>query len=197
MNGMIPNHTALKEWAAVIRALLAGDQIVLLRKGGIADAGFGIEAERFYLFPTNFHQGQNQFKPEFAHHAVGSLPSEASRISIHGWAEVVSAQRCSDLERLMRLDPFVIFTEQTIQQRYRFRADQAVQVMVVRAWRLPQPVLIENRDEYSGCRSWMSVDDPIDISGSIAAVSDLEFEERRGAIERELEVAAIQLSRQT
>lgn len=197
MTGRIPNNTALKEWAAVIRALLAGDQIVLLRKGGLADAGFGIEAERFYFFPTNFHQGQNQFKPEFAHHAGGSAPSDASRISIHGWAEVVSAQRCSDLERLMRLDPFVIFTDQTIQQRYRFRVDQSVQVMVVRAWRLPRPVVIENRDEYSGCRSWMSVDDPIDISGSIPALSDLEFEERRRTIERELGVAPIHLSRQS
>jgi len=191
----IPNHTALKEWAAVIRALLAGDQMVLLRKGGIADASFGIEAERFYLFPTNFHQGENQFKPEFAHHARAVSPSDTSKIMIHGWAEVVSAQRCADLERLMRLDPFVIFTHDTIQRRYRFRVDQAVQIMVVRAWRLPQPVAVENRDAYAGCRSWLSVDDPIDIAGSIPALSDEEFKDRRRTVEGELETAAITPSR--
>lgn len=191
MTHNIPNHTALKEWAAVIRALLAGDQIVLLRKGGIADASFGIEAQRFYLFPTNFHQGENQFKPEFAHHARGDSPSDTSTIEIHGWAEVVSAQRCSDLERLMRLDPFVVFTHDTIRQRYRFRVDQSVQVMVVRAWRLPQPVAIENRESYAGCRSWLSVDDAIDITGSISALSDGEFRERRREIENVIESASI------
>lgn len=187
----IPNHTALKEWAAVIRALLAGDQIILLRKGGVADTSFGIEAARFYLFPTNFHQGENQFKPEFAHHSRGVAPSDTSKIVIHGWAEVVSAQRCSELERLMRLDPFVIFMHDTIQQRYRFRADQAVQVMLVRAWRLPHPVAVENREAYAGCRSWLSVDDEIDITGSMPALSDEEFKERRRAVEREIENVAI------
>lgn len=190
MMNMIPNHTALKEWAAVIRAVLSGDQIVLLRKGGIADASFGIEAERFYLFPTSFHQGENEFKPEFAHHARGVTPSDPSRILIHGWAEVVSSQRCSDLERLMRLDPFVIFTNDTIRQRYRFRADQAVQIMVLRAWRLPQPVAIANRADYAGCRSWVSLDDQIEISGSIPALPDAEFNERRSAVEGVLESVA-------
>lgn len=191
MTHKIPNHTALKEWAAVIRALLAGDQIVLLRKGGIADGSFAIEAQRFYLFPTNFHQGENQFKPEFAHHARGDSPSDTSMIKIHGWAEVVSAHRCSDLERLMRLDPFVVFTHDTIQQRYRFRVDQSVQVMVIRAWRLPQPVAIENRESYAGCRSWLSLEDAIDITKSIPALSEGEFRERRREIENEIETASI------
>lgn len=190
MISTIPNHTSLKEWAAVIRALLSGDQIVLLRKGGIADASFGIEAERFYLFPTNFHQGENEFKPRFAHHARSVSSTDPSRILIHGWAEVVSSQRCSDLERLMRLDPFVIFTHDTIRQRYRFRADQAAAVMIVRAWRLPQPVAVENRAAYAGCRSWVSLDEEIEIAGSIPALPDGEFEERRRAVERELESVA-------
>lgn len=190
----IPNQTALKEWAAVIGALLAGDQIILLRKGGMADTSFGIEAERFYFFPTNFHQGENQFKPEFAHHARGASPSDSSRIVIDGWGEAVSSQRCSDLERLMRLDPFVIFTHDTIQQRYRFRADQAVHLMVVRAWRLPQPVAVENRAEYAGCRSWVSLDDEIEIAGSIPALPDGKFQERLRLVERVLEsVASIPL----
>src|SRR4051794_41807531 len=70
----IPNHTALKEWASVIDALGSGAQIVLIRKGGLADESFGVEAQRFYLFPTNYHD------------AGGAEPSH---VPITHWAEVV------------------------------------------------------------------------------------------------------------
>ena len=41
----LPNHTALKEWASAIDALGRGAQVILIRKGGIADPTFGVEAE--------------------------------------------------------------------------------------------------------------------------------------------------------
>src|SRR5713101_2916398 len=56
----LPNHAALKEWASAIAALGRGEQVILIRKGGIADPKFGLEAQRFYLFPTNFHEGGAQ-----------------------------------------------------------------------------------------------------------------------------------------
>lgn len=46
---------ALKEWAVTIDALLAGEQVVLLRKGGLLDGKFSLEAREFLLFPTTFH----------------------------------------------------------------------------------------------------------------------------------------------
>jgi len=45
----LANHTALKEWSTVIDALGRGDQVILIRKGGIADPSFGVEAVQFYL----------------------------------------------------------------------------------------------------------------------------------------------------
>ena len=59
----LPNHTALKEWSNVIESLGRGEQIILIRKGGIADPHFGIEADRFYLYPTYFHQGESEARP--------------------------------------------------------------------------------------------------------------------------------------
>ena len=53
----------------VVEALGLGEQIVILRKGGIAEgeAGSG-EHERFWLFPTRFHQ-----------QAEGVVPAAAAR----------------------------------------------------------------------------------------------------------------------
>src|SRR2546430_8399907 len=80
----LPNHTALKEWASVIEALDRGDQVVLIRKGGLADRTFGLEADRFYLFPTNYHD------------AGGGEPT---RVLIRHWAEVVRTWQVHDLDR--------------------------------------------------------------------------------------------------
>src|SRR5438445_3606965 len=56
---------ALKEWALVCRMLLAGSQAVMLRKGGIDEKGFWVEADEFLLYPTYFHQMTEKVRPEF------------------------------------------------------------------------------------------------------------------------------------
>lgn len=153
----LPNHTALKEWASVIEALGSGEQIVLIRKGGIADPRFGLEADRFYMFPTNFHEG-------------GAPPPSA--IPITHWCEAVRTWEVRDLDALMRLEPLVAFDRKTLETRYRFRSDQAVHVIAVRTWKLAKPATIGMTDAYAGCRSWVSLDEEIDIDGSRPVLSD-------------------------
>ena len=59
---------AFKEWHVIIEALGAGEQILILRKGGIAEGrlGFEVEAPRFWLFPTRFHAQLEKTKPAAA-----------------------------------------------------------------------------------------------------------------------------------
>ena len=158
----IANHTALKEWASVIAALGRGEQIILLRKGGIADPAFGLEASRFYLFPTNYHEGNE----------------EQSRVPITHWCEVAHTWQTRDLDTLLRLEPLVAFDRATIETRFRFRPDQAVNIIAVRTFALEQPVMIANRDAYEGCRSWVSIEEEIGIDGSAAALSEADLRAR-------------------
>ncbi len=180
----LPNHTALKEWAAVISALGSGDQFVLIRKGGIADSRFGVEADRFYLFPTYLHQEEKQFKPAFRRHLETTrfAGGEPSQVSITTWCEVVETMRVRDLSALNRLDPYVVFTDATLQERFRFREDQAVHVIAVRAHLLPRPVSIASRPSYAGCRSWISVDDEIDVTGSRPVLDESDLQRGVAAI---------------
>ena len=46
---------ALKEWAPTCAAIAAGQQTILLRKGGIKEPMFKPIARDFLLFPTSFH----------------------------------------------------------------------------------------------------------------------------------------------
>ena len=157
----LPNHTALKEWASVIDALGRGDQVVLIRKGGLADPHFGLEADRFYLFPTNYHDESGDRALEISH-----------------WAEVVRTWKITDLETLYRLEPFIILDRETLNTRFKFRADQAINVIAVRAFKLPRPVRIEPRSDYNGCRSWVSIEEEIDVEGSTPALSESELDGR-------------------
>ncbi len=175
----LPNHTSLKEWSTVIDALGRGEQILLIRKGGIADPTFGVEAERFYLFPTYFHSGSD----------------EAPRpVVVTHWAEVVKTWRVRELERLSALEPFTIMDRSNLHTRYRFRADQALHVLAVRAWRLPEPVTIALKPEYAGCRSWVSIDDEIDVEGSVPALSESELARRIEEVASVLELVRSQSS---
>ena len=156
----LPNHTALKEWANVIDALGRGQQVILIRKGGIADPHFGIEADRFYLYPTYFHQGETDPR---------------SRVTITHWCEVVQTWGVRDLELIDRLASFVDIPRETLEARYRFRPDQALFVIGVKTFALARPAEVVYREDYGGCRSWVSVDEEIDVDGSVAALSDAEL----------------------
>ncbi len=182
----IPNHTALKEWAAVVSAIASGDQLLLLRKGGIAEPSFDVEASSFYLLPTYLHQKEKQFKPEMLRHFTETDRGNVnpSELPIDGWCEVVRQWQISDLSQLERLAPFLIFTNATILERFRFRPDQAVHVVAVRGYRLPASVLVQSRDEYAGCRSWVSVEEEISIDGSTPAMEDADFEDALERVER-------------
>ena len=164
----LPNHTALKEWASAIDALGRGRQVILIRKGGIADPAFGVEAERFYLFPTNFHDG-------------GGEPPRA--VPFTHWCEAVRTWRVRELDALVRLEPLVVFDRATLETRYRFRADQAIHVIGVRTYRLPRPAIVAMKDEYAGCRSWVSVDEEVDVDGSVPVLTDGELTARLARVE--------------
>jgi hypothetical protein len=163
----LPNHTALKEWSNVVAALAKGEQVILIRKGGIADPAFGVEAERFYLYPTYFHQGESEAR---------------ASVTITHWCEAVEAWSVRDAALLDALEPLVALPRETLDARYRFRPDQALHVIAVRTWQLADPVEVQYRDQYGGCRSWISVDEEIDVDGSWPVISDALLRARIDAI---------------
>lgn len=164
----LPNHTALKEWSNVVGALGSGEQIILIRKGGIADPDFGVDADRFYLYPTYFHQGEAESRPS---------------VAITHWCEVVRTWTTRDLAVLERLAPLVVIPPETLEARYRFRPDQALYVIGVRTWQLPQPVEVRYREDYGGCRSWVSVDEEIDVSGSSPVLGENDLQAKLASID--------------
>jgi hypothetical protein len=167
----LPNHTALKEWSNVVAALGRGEQVILIRKGGIADPSFGIEAERFYLYPTYFHQGESDARPT---------------VTISHWCEVVRTWTVRESAQLARLETLVVLPRETLDARYRFRPDQSLYVLGVRTFELLHPMEIRFNETYGGCKSWVSVDEEVAIDGSKPVLSDAELAEKLAGVERAL-----------
>src|SRR5262245_56802812 len=101
---------AFKEWAAVCQALALGRQAIILRKGGIAEAGGRFEPEhnRFWLFPTYVHQQQGGLKEDAADLV---RPAEAERppggtLRLSQFAEVKAIYHVQQLFGALLLEDF-------------------------------------------------------------------------------------------
>ncbi len=159
---------ALREWAVAVKALEEGRQVIVLRKGGIAEETkeFRLESPRFYLFPSFEHQRPNLVIPEAAG-GVEQTQAEAALtpgfVTVTSFAEVAEDLEVTDAETLKRLEGLHIWTEDYAEERLRWKKTKPLHVLVLRVYRLDEPRTIPMRDEYGGCKSWIELQD---LSGS-------------------------------
>jgi hypothetical protein len=148
---------ALKEWAVVVRALREGRQILLLRKGGIEDEDgqFRVEQPEFFLYPTYAHENEVYVKPAYQRYFGEALASQPGpgKVLIDTYATIGGVLGTGDAALLRRLDQQHIWTEQHIQKRLEYRPKDPLRVLIVRAFRLEEPVVLDDLPKYAGCRS--------------------------------------------
>ncbi len=174
----------LKEWAVVVQALLEGEQILDLRKGGLHEDGrhFHVESTRVWLYPTVEHQRANLLKPAYQRWVASTAavaPADRA-IRIEGWADIVGVATVTEPDVLDALDGKVIWTREYVETRFRWKARDPLQVLALRVHRLDEPFTVAFRDEYGGCTSWVDLDglpDPRSVP-SRPALSDAAFEAR-------------------
>lgn len=158
--------TAFKEWAAICEALASGRQSLILRKGGISEVGgeFRPEHDRFWLYPTYFHEQQQAgIKPEshgFLDAADAARPP-AGFVRLTHTVEVTSVDYCRELDEVLKLDAEHIWSETTVRQRFAYRTP-GLFVFRVTVTRAPEVITIVERPEYVGCKTWVPLE-PADL----------------------------------
>jgi hypothetical protein len=172
---------ALKEWAITIEALCSGELMLLLRKGGIRDPEqpFALLPEVAALFPTTEHQAASLLqRPNW-------MPRDASEssefvstdmIPLKAWVHITHRFAVQSPTALAALRPFHIWSEQFIVDRLKWRPHQPLQVLCVRAYHLPEPILLRRFPHHRGCRSWVNLDEPIIPVGSTPVLSSSDYE---------------------
>ena len=188
---MIQNSSkiGLKEWAVTSGALGRGDQILMLRKGGIREDGrhFKIEHEQFLMYPGLFHEGELLLKPEHQGLLTETANADFSKeVSFTVYCELVETIEISEEHQVRALDAFHIWSEEFPVKRFKWKPLHPLKLMIVRAYRLDSPVTVKVTDDYAGCKSWVELSEAIDITNLTPALPDSEFTTLQASIHEAL-----------
>ena len=153
---------ALKEWAVVCKALAEGRQTVLLRKGGILEyrQGFEVKHDRFMLFPTYEHQAKEHLQADYVNKMDEVLneqpPAEANVLSSYAVARKVA--EINDLSALQMLAKYHVWSESYVNARMAYNPKKPMSVILVRVYNLQNPIRVDTKAEWAGCKSWIPLD---------------------------------------
>lgn len=157
--GIPETRTALKEWAVVCRAIGAGVQTVLLRKGGIAEPGgvFRCEHAAFWLYPTRFHQGAEALTPTGAALLEGlEQPASSGGVPVSLYVEVGSVHRITAVPDLVPYLDRQILTPDAVQQRFHYKRPELFVIEIAHVTVYPTRFVQETPD-MAGCHSWVAL----------------------------------------
>ena len=201
MNAINPPNqarVALKEWAVACEALGQGRQVILLRKGGIREEQkhFRVEHEEFLLFPTFEHQRPELVKP-VARADLARILAERSaleRVEIRYWARVARRFSVSESAELRALAPLHLWSDEYAAERLRWKPRHPLQVLALRVYRLPEPAGLEALPEYGGCKSWLSLAQPVRLEGVRPVLDDEAFGEQLRRVVSALEPTPLEVA---
>ncbi len=162
---MISTQTpAFKEWACVVEALGTGEQILILRKGGIHEKGkkFNVQHESFLLFPTYEHQNAEDLNArgqELLKKIMEARSKEdTAQLPLKYFATVQESIWIKDLEKLKQIAPYHVWSENALNKRFQWGEEAGLFAIMARVFRLPSTQLIANLPKYGGCRSWVDLE---------------------------------------
>lgn len=184
-------RVALKEWSVIVDRLLAGDQTILLRKGGIEEVEgpgrFRLATPRFALFPAWLHQQPDRIKPQWRDQ-VEVFTTEPAELTIRGLGEVAHIWQVPTRESLDALDDFHSWTAAQLDQRWNYKPNRPLYLLAVRAYQLQHPKTIPNNPTYAGCKSWVELQpaDAIDDHNVAPVMSDARFSQIESQLEATL-----------
>jgi hypothetical protein len=179
------SNVAFKEWAVVVDALGHGEQVLILRKGGIHEhhGQFQVEHREFWLFPTQFHEAERSViaskRPALRELAAQARPGE---VDLQYFAAAEAVHPLTDREAVRRLQGRHIWSEHVLEERFAFGRQPGLYALVVRVYALAQRVAVPVREHYGGCKSWIELDRPLATAELGPVLPDAEFTAQRETI---------------
>ena len=175
-------RTAFKEWAIVVDALGRGDQILILRKGGISEGrgGFQLEHSQFLLFPTLFHQQRDSVvapaQERYDQISPHLPPPEIVRVEF--FAEVAAWRQLDSLSAAETLRGQHCWRDEIIAQRFDWGRAKNICAIALRVHRLPLAIELPMSPAYGGCKSWVEFDKDIATNGALPVLDQPAFDQK-------------------
>ncbi len=178
---------AFKEWAVVVDALGRGEQIIILRKGGLREGagGFRVEHSEFLLFPTLFHQQRESVLPT-ARRRFDELASglSADVLRIEYFARVIAWRRLESLAAAEVLRGQHVWRDDVIAARFEWGRARQIHALAVRVFKLSAIAQLPMLAAYGGCKSWVELAHDVGPEGAAPALDDREFAEKLAEFEK-------------
>ena len=196
MEEMLPSkcQMALKEWAITIEAMAKGDQVLLLRKGGIHEDGkdFRVIHREFLFYPTYLHQKEDLLQPAHqpALHRMLEQPQDFEKVTFSYWANAEEVLEISDQEKVNDLEPHYIWTTDYAQSRLHWKPMLPLSVLLLRVYKLGKPVTVQYLPDYGGCTACVEVLSRVEHGTMKPVVSDTKLLDRLSEIKGCLGFAA-------
>lgn len=170
-------NIALKEWAIICDALETGEQVALLRKGGIREDGgiFRIQEKEFLLYPTYEHQNAGLLRSPWSERVSLSQP-DAHRITISLYAEVVKILQVADENTLRKHCDRFVWNDNYLKIRFDFNPYDPLYLIILRTYRLRDNAVLPMLKDYSGCKSWVTLAETISLDGATPCADDNSFD---------------------
>jgi hypothetical protein len=186
---------AFREWAVTVRALAEGEQLLTIRKGALGQGRLRLPHGRFFLYPTFDHQPgdlvRESHQPELRRaleegvwsdgepplrtFVSGSHLQQPDRVRIRAWAEVTDHFTVVDPRCVDALSPFYVWTSDYAEKRLGWRGRQPLHILLLRTFRIPRPVTVKVKDEYSGPGAFIELQRELPFEGT-PVLSDAEFD---------------------
>lgn len=185
---------ALKEWAVAVKALSKGEQILILRKGGIhrADKEFRVVHPEFLLYPTYEHQ-RRELVQTTSHLDLEHTLTENGNpklIEFSYWCKVTDKFEVSEEDVLDNIAPYHIWTSDYASKRLRWRPKQPLTITLLRTYSMEHPQSLRVLDEYGGCKSWVELEQEVQLGEMTPVLSDEEYEAQAKVIRKALDSMA-------
>ena len=190
---------AFKEWAILVDALGCGEQIIVLRKGGISEGAGGFKAEhtQFLLFQTLFHQQResviDRAQKRFDQIAPAFPP--ATELHLEFYAEVADARQLMSLESARALVGQHIWRDEIIAERFDWGRAKNIYAMALRVSRLPEKRILPLLPSYGGCKSWVELEEDISTANAEPVLDEKAFRSKLIAFQTVLETSGQTRSR--
>ncbi|MBJ6362171.1 DUF1802 family protein [Paenibacillus sp. GCM10012307] len=188
---VVSNHVALKDWAVTISALLEGDQILLLRKGGIIEEtrDFQLISPHFYLMPAYEHQKLHLLKPDDQsrlERVLAGWRPDLPELTIEAYGQVTDDIEITDQETLERLRSFHIWTDTFAEERLKWKRQKPLHLLLVRVYRLEEKLTVPMKPEYAGCKSWVTLEQGTIARKAVPVLNDMDYNARVSSIKQAL-----------
>jgi hypothetical protein len=173
---------AFKEWAVVVDALGRGEQILILRKGGISEGrdGFRVEHPQFLLFPTLYHQQRESVtaaaQARYDEIAPRLAPPEVVRLEY--LAEVAAWRQLEALSSAEALRGQHCWRDEVIAERFDWGRAKNIFAIAVRVHRLPRTVELPMAPAYGGCKSWVELEKDLATAGAQPVLNQAAFDQK-------------------